>query len=118
MQPDRDELRIECILESMNRLEQWFSSIDKGSFSKEKDEMRFDATLMKLVFIGELSSKMTKATQKENPEIPWRQMKDLRNVIAHEYLGVDATQIFLIVTSELPEIKPKLETLLEKIRTF
>ncbi len=70
---------------------------------------------MKLVFIGELSSKITKTTQNLNPEIPWRPLKDLRNVIAHEYLGVDATQIFLMITSELPQIRPRLELLLEKI---
>jgi uncharacterized protein with HEPN domain len=67
---------------------------------------------MKLVFIGEMASKISDPARNLDKEIPWRLMRDLRNVIAHEYLGVDSHQIFIVVTKELPEIKPKIQNLL------
>ena len=104
MKPDRDELRLQLVIESIEKITLWISGQTSTSFSKEKNEILFDAVLMKLIFIGELCSKTTAETQNNNPKIPWRQLKDLRNVIAHEYLGVDSTQIFVMATSELPKL--------------
>ncbi len=71
---------------------------------------------MKLVFIGELSAKVSKSLREKNATIPWRQIIALRNVIAHEYLGVDPSQIALVITSELPLIKPQFELLLTNLK--
>ncbi len=48
MQPDRDELRLKFILEAIDTLRKWFVGVDKLNFTKNDDEMRFDAALMQL----------------------------------------------------------------------
>ncbi len=48
----------------------------------------------------------------DNPEMPWRQMRAIRNVVAHEYFGVSLPIIWETVTRRLPELKPALQALL------
>jgi uncharacterized protein with HEPN domain len=70
----------------------------------EEDSLIVDATLRNLEVLGEAAGKVSIELKNAFPTIPWRQMSDLRNVVIHEYFGVDLTTIWQIIKIELPKV--------------
>ena len=56
--------------------------------------------------IGEASNNIPEVFRQEHPHIPWKRMIGLRNIVIHEYFGVDLTIIWEIITKNLGETKP------------
>lgn len=49
------------------------------------------------------------------PDIPWKRMIGLRNIVIHEYFGIDVSIIWEIVTRNLPQTKPLITQMLKRI---
>jgi uncharacterized protein with HEPN domain len=65
-----------------------------------------------LTLIGEASNRLLKSADPEQlPDLPWRKMADLRNVIVHEYEGVDLSRIWVILQQHLPIVVDALDPL-------
>ncbi|HET7434671.1 MAG TPA: HepT-like ribonuclease domain-containing protein [Thermoanaerobaculia bacterium] len=62
------------------------------------------AVLQCLSVIGEAAARITKLAEGDVPDLPWQKMKNLRNVIVHDYEGVNLPIIWQIVTAELPKV--------------
>jgi len=71
-----------------------------------------DAVIRNLETIGEATKNISSGLRRSNKEIPWRQMAGLRDVLIHDYMGVDLTIIWNIVQIELPGLKMKIKSLL------
>ncbi|HVG22838.1 MAG TPA: HepT-like ribonuclease domain-containing protein [Thermoanaerobaculia bacterium] len=69
------------------------------------------AVLHCLMIVGEAAGRVDAAAQAEVPDLPWRRMKDLRNVLIHQYANVNLPVIWTIVTTELPTVVPVLDPL-------
>ncbi|MBP6812170.1 MAG: DUF86 domain-containing protein [Saprospiraceae bacterium] len=63
-----------------------------------------DAVVMHFVVIGEVSSRIPEDFKKENPQIPWSEMRGLRNRIAHDYFGVDYEIVWDIIQNNLASL--------------
>lgn len=70
-----------------------------------------DVVERELEIMGEASNKISIKFKNENPEYDWRQMKDLRNRVIHNYDGLDPYTIYKVVRTHLPSIKEKLDSL-------
>lgn len=75
-----------------------------------------DAVLRNLQLLAESSKRVSKETQAQHPEIPWRDLADFRNVVVHEYLRVDLDQVWRIIEEHLPSLKAQLAPLLGDLR--
>jgi uncharacterized protein with HEPN domain len=68
-----------------------------------------DATCMLLIAIGESLKNLDKTTEgkllPQYPSIPWKNIKGMRDIIAHHYFDVDAAQILWIVKNEIDPLK-------------
>ncbi len=62
------------------------------------------AVLHSLTIIGEAAGRIAQTSEIEVPDLPWKRMKNLRNVIVHDYEGVNLPIIWEIVTVELPAV--------------
>ncbi len=51
----------------------------------------------------------------KNPDIPWRQIKGMRNIYAHDYDIIDNDIIWETITKEIPELKEKLQTIFQTL---
>ena len=71
-----------------------------------------DAARRNLEIIGEASRKVGPEFRAAHPEIPWRQMNDLRNVLIHEYEGADPELVWGIVEAEIPKVLKAVSALL------
>jgi uncharacterized protein with HEPN domain len=69
------------------------------------------AVLHALTIIGEAAGRIPESSEAEIPVLPWRRMKNLRNVIVHEYEGVNLPRIWDVVTAELPRVVDALDPL-------
>jgi uncharacterized protein with HEPN domain len=74
-----------------------------------------DATIFRLALIGELLNHINSDFQQQHPEIPWRSIIGLRNLIIHEYSRVTMDQIYDTVIIDLVHLKKQLQHTLEKL---
>ncbi len=79
------------------------------------DPLRADAVTFNLLIIGEAAGKLPTDLRDAHAEIPWRQIVGLRNVIAHQYFGLDLEIIWDVVEKELPELRLEVEAMLEEV---
>ncbi|OGW45487.1 MAG: nucleotidyltransferase [Nitrospirae bacterium RBG_13_41_22] len=107
-------LYLEDILTSTNKILKY-----SGNYSYEellKDEMRIDAIIRNFEIIGEASSNIPQEIRDKYPFIEWRNISDFRNVLAHEYFGIDYEIMWEIIRDKLPELQRGIQTILEKER--
>jgi uncharacterized protein with HEPN domain len=99
------------ITEAIQAIEQYtaaFSSADELFESK----VNFDAVMMNFILIGEMVERISDAFKMSHTEVDWKQIKGLRNIIAHDYFGVDAEEIWQIIRGHLPGLKTALSNLM------
>ena len=101
---------LELIRDSLELLEKRCSdiySVDDFLLS-DSGMMKLDSVCMKLTAIGESIKNLDKITNKEllvkYPEIPWRNVMGIRDIIVHHYFDVDADEIFRICKEDIPQL--------------
>ncbi len=76
------------------------------------DQKSFDATMMQFVVIGEMISRLDEAYKMEHQEIPWQKIKNFRNIIAHDYFGIDPEEIWDIINNKVLPLKNEIKKLI------
>lgn len=74
----------------------------------ENNTLICDACVFNLSQIGELTTKLDREFTEEHSDIPWGEMKGLRNKIVHDYEGVNLILVWEIISSDLPKLKEQL----------
>lgn len=95
---------LENILESINKIELYSEDIDSAD-KLLQDNKSFDAIMMNFIIIGEMVAKLTEGFKSNNQSIEWWKIKGFRNIVAHDYFGVDAEEVLQIIHKKLPELK-------------
>ncbi|ARR55509.1 hypothetical protein HY78_19725 [Rhizorhabdus wittichii DC-6] len=75
---------------------------DRRSFAEDRDAV--DATAYRLAMIGEHCKRLPPDLQERHPNLPWRQMVGLRNIVSHAYDEIDTGIIWSAATARLDEI--------------
>mgnify|MGYP001247187136 CR=1 FL=1 len=78
-----------------------------------EDTMIQDSVIRNLEIIGEAARNLPADLRKSYPEVPWRSITGMRNVLIHEYFGVDPGIIWQTITGDLPQLRADLQRLLE-----
>lgn len=110
---EKDEANLLAILDAAGkilRFSEEFNSADEFY----KDEKSFDATMMNFVVVGESVAKLSEKTMESNPQIPWPKIKGLRNIVAHDYFGIDAEEVWQIIQHHIPALISDVEEILSK----
>lgn len=77
------------------------------------DRRTRDAVVRNLMTMGESVRWIPDVVLDDHPDVPWRLMRGVRNVVVHEYFGVDDTILWQTVRGDLPPLVPLLEAVLE-----
>ena len=64
-----------------------------------------DAVLRNLEVIGEAVKKISDATRRQAPEVPWKQIAGLRDVLIHNYFGVQLDRVWQVVERDLTSLE-------------
>ena len=65
--------------------------------------------------IGEACKSIPLALQRSHPEIPWKEMKGMRDILIHEYFGIDIKILWHASKKNLPTLKKQLKSLLRTL---
>jgi uncharacterized protein with HEPN domain len=60
--------------------------------------------MMNFIVIGEMVSRISDSTKEANPNIDWIRIKGFRNLVAHDYFGIDAEEVWQIINNDLPQL--------------
>ncbi|WP_197412036.1 HepT-like ribonuclease domain-containing protein [Gracilibacillus massiliensis] len=73
-----------------------------------------DAVIRNLEIIGEATKRISKEYREHHLDVPWREMAGLRDVLIHNYFGIDNEIVWNVVEKEMPTLKEKIKDLLER----
>ena len=73
-----------------------------------------DSVIRNLEIIGEAARNLPADLRKSYPKVPWRSMMGMRNVLIHEYFGVDLDIVWKVVVQRLPILKSHVTVMLAK----
>ncbi len=77
------------------------------------DPMTQDAVVRNIEIIGEATRGVPEAIQRAHPEIPWRDISDMRNKVIHDYFRVDLAIVWDVVEKDLLPLQARIEALLK-----
>ncbi len=103
-------LYLEDILEAINRIEEYTRSLSFEEFAK--NNLVIDAVVRNLEIIGEACRSLPEEIRQKNPDIEWRKIIGLRNILIHQYFGIDIDILWDIVKKKLPDLKLKIKRIL------
>jgi len=107
----KDQHCLESILEAIDRIIEYTSSINTAD-DLNNDYRNFDATMMNFVVIGEMIDKISDEFKRKHSEIEWIKIKGFRNIVAHDYFGIDAEEVWQIIKTKIPTLKSDIKSML------
>lgn len=90
------------ILECVSKIERYTVQGREHFFA---DAMVQDAVLRNLEVMGEAAKRLSESYRAAHPEVPWRALAGLRDVLIHQYEGVDLERVWAVVRDDLPGLK-------------
>ena len=106
---------LEDMLTSMLRIEEYTEGMDFKEF--KMNYLVVDAVVRNFEIIGEASKNVPIEIKNKYPKIPWQKMYGLRNLIAHEYFGIDYEMIWEISQNNLPQNSIDLKEIIKNIKS-
>ncbi|WP_456479244.1 HepT-like ribonuclease domain-containing protein [Nautilia sp.] len=112
--PKEDIVYLKHINEFCEDLKEYFYEI--GSFEEfSKNKMYQDAVFRKIEIIGEAVSNISNDLKSRYSDIPWQQIKNMRNVIIHGYFGIDKKLVWNLLINEIPVLHEQIKKIIKDL---
>ena len=105
---------IEDITEAVKRIRDYVADMDYPVFLRDKKTQ--DAVVRNLEIIGEAAKKVPSAFRARHERIPWKKMAGLRDVLIHDYFGINLEIIWAVASDNLPPLIGPLKKALSSFR--
>lgn len=105
-----DRARLQDILEAVERIERYAK---KGRDAFQSDELIQTWMVHHILLIGEAAAQVSPELRSSHPEVPWRQIVAMRNLLVHAYFAVDLDEVWRVVERDIPQLKGQVSALLE-----
>ena len=105
-------LYLDDIVEAIHQIRTYLADVDEEAFTTDRKTQ--DAVIRNLEIIGEAAGNLPEQFQKTASEIDWRKIKGLRNILIHEYFGINLPIVWDVVQNKLDPLEAACRKLLEK----
>jgi len=79
------------------------------------DDKTFDAVMRNLQIIGEAVKQFPMEIRERYPKVAWKKIAGLRDIVTHEYFGIDDDIIWDVVHKKVPELKSEVEAIVKEV---
>lgn len=105
---ERDQIYVEHMLECIERVER-FAYQDRNTFMRS--DLVQDAVVRNLQTLAESSQRLSDEVKNTRSHIDWRAIAGFRNILVHDYMGLDLESIWLVIENDLPALKDALNAM-------
>ncbi len=109
---NRDNLYLIHIRECLARVAEYTSG---GRDEFMQDTKTQDAVLRNLQTMGESTQRLSDSLKAGYPQVDWRDLSAFRNILVHNYMGMDLAQIWQIITDDLPPFEQQIDIMLQSV---
>ena len=106
------KLYLEDILDSIHKIQVYTKDVTFNQVNPSS--MLMDALLHNLEIIGEAAKHVPVEIKDKNPDVDWRRITGLRDIVAHEYFGVSLEIIWDVIQNKLPELQASIERIIKE----
>ena len=96
-------LYLQDILESISAIEEYTRKLSEKEFLSKQQVQ--DAVLRRFEIIGEAVKKVDENFKREHSDVPWKEIAGMRDILIHEYFGVNLKRVWLVIKNDLPVFK-------------
>ena len=107
-------LYLNDILDAVNQIETYTEGMSLKTF--KKDRKTLDAVVRNLEVIGEACRHVPEHIKESQIEVDWKESIAMRNILIHQYFGVDVNIIWDTIQTDIPKIKTDIKKVTEKIQ--
>ncbi len=107
-----DKAYLKHILDMIRRIENASAS---GHDAFVGSELHQDAVLRNLHTMTETTQRLSSDLKSANSDVEWATLAAFRNVLVHDYLGIDIDLVWTVITQDIPEFKDKISKILNKL---
>jgi len=101
---------LEDIEKAIAKVQQYTSDLSFEGFAES--DLRIDAVLRNLEVIGEAVKKVPQSLKRDYPDVEWKKIAGLRDILVHEYFGVDLEIIWDVIENHLPVLRGQVERMI------
>jgi uncharacterized protein with HEPN domain len=101
------------LLDAVEKVQYFIKDQDFKDFQKD-DKTKF-AVIRALEIIGEATKHIPEEVRIKHPEVPWKEMAGMRDVLAHDYFGIDEETVWLTAKYKTPQLIPSIKKILTEI---
>lgn len=106
-----DRLYLEHLREAIDKIAAYTANGREDFFH---NPMMQDAVIRNFEIIGEAVKRLSESPKVKFPGVPWRRVAGFRDVLIHDYMGVDATEVWNIIQNHLPTLRQAVDELLRR----
>lgn len=100
------------IFDSIVNIEKYVKNMDKKRFLANK--LVQDAVIRNLEIIGEATKNIPQVIRGKYPHIEWKKIAGMRDILAHDYLGVDLERVWGVLKNRLPALKKEIAKIIKE----
>ena len=105
-------LFIKDILESIENIEDFVAGFSKEDFWDDKKTQ--DAVIRNIEIIGEAVKNIPEIIRQKYPNVEWKKIAGIRDILIHNYLGTDLEIVWGIIKNNLPKLKKEIKLIIKK----